>query len=46
MSQMADYPASRVIASPPFTSTSLDYMGPLCIKSNDDADKIRVDLFA
>ena len=32
MPTMAPYPRSRVQESPPFTYTSLDYVGPLHVK--------------
>jgi hypothetical protein len=39
MPRMADYPSCRVTASQPFTSTGLDYLGPLYLKTKDDGDK-------
>lgn len=45
MPRMADYPTSRVTSSQPFTSTGLDYLGPLYIRTKDGEQKVWICLF-
>ena len=45
MSPMALLPRSRVSQSVPFSRTGLDYLGPLYIKTEQDAKKVLVCLF-
>jgi hypothetical protein len=46
MPKMATLPINRVIASPPFTSTGLDYLGPLYIKTDNGSEtKVWICLF-
>lgn len=45
MPDMPPFPTSRVSQSTPFSSTGLDYLGPLFIKSNSENKKKWIYLF-